>query len=147
MIWLKIVHIFTERHARILWISGLFSRNARLGFRLLQFPAEAMIQDVAFAGPGVRLTDRIGLGVLTRLIGRDVIDEVLAETGHTERRSRLLPVRVVVYYVLAPRLFFGEGYEEVMRRLVIAGAIGARRSRSSGKRTSRPWPRPPARTG
>jgi hypothetical protein len=76
-----------------------------------------MIQDVAFAGPGVRLTDRIGLGVLTRLIGRDVIDEVLAETGRTERRSRLLPARVVVYYVLALCLFFGEGYEEVMRRL------------------------------
>ena len=78
-----------------------------------------MIQDVAFAGPGVRLTDRIGLGVLTRLIGRDVIDEVLAETGRTERRSRLLPARVVVYYVLALCLFFGEGYEEVIRRLVL----------------------------
>jgi hypothetical protein len=55
-----------------------------------------MIHDVAFAGPGVRLTDRIGLGVLTRLIGRDVIDEVLAETWRTERRSRLLPARVYV---------------------------------------------------
>lgn len=76
-----------------------------------------MIQDVAFDVPGARLTDRISLGVLTRLIGRDVIDEVLAETGRTERRSRLLPARVVVYYVLALCLFFGEGYEEVMRRL------------------------------
>jgi len=35
-----------------------------------------------------------------------------------ERRSRLLPARVVVYYVLALCLFFGDGYEEVMRRLV-----------------------------
>jgi hypothetical protein len=77
-----------------------------------------MIHDDAFAVPGVRLTDRIGLGVLTRLISRDVIDEVLTRTGRVERRSRLLPARVVVYYVLALCLFFGDGYEEVMRRLV-----------------------------
>jgi hypothetical protein len=77
--------------------------------------------DGAGAVAGVRLTDRIGLGVLTRLISRDVIDEVLAQTGRAERRSRLLPARVVVYYVLALCLFFGEGYEEVMR--LLAGGL------------------------
>jgi hypothetical protein len=35
-----------------------------------------------------RLTDRIGLGVLTRLVHRDLVDEVLADTGRTERRRR-----------------------------------------------------------
>jgi hypothetical protein len=67
---------------------------------------------------GTRLTDRIGIGVLTRLIDRDLVDDVLAETGRTEQRSRLLPARVVVYYVLGLCLFFGEAYEEVMRLLV-----------------------------
>jgi hypothetical protein len=67
---------------------------------------------------GVRLTDRIGVGVLTRLVNRDLVDDVLAETGRAEKRSRLLPARVVVYYVMALCLFFGEAYEEVMRRLV-----------------------------
>jgi Insertion element 4 transposase N-terminal/Transposase DDE domain len=67
---------------------------------------------------GTRLTDRIGIGVLTRLIDRDLVDEVLAETGRVEQRSRLLPARVVVYYVLALCLFFGDAYEEVMRLLV-----------------------------
>jgi len=43
-----------------------------------------------------QLTDRIGLGVLTRLVHRDLVDEVLADTGRTERRRRLLPARVVV---------------------------------------------------
>jgi hypothetical protein len=38
-----------------------------------------------------RLTDRIGLGVLTRLVHRDLVDEVLTETGKTERRRRRLP--------------------------------------------------------
>jgi hypothetical protein len=66
---------------------------------------------------GVRLTDRIGIGVLTRLVSRDAIDEVLAETGRREKRSRLLPAHVMVYFVIAMAVF-GDGYEEVMRRLV-----------------------------
>jgi hypothetical protein len=65
-----------------------------------------------------RLTDKIGIGVLTRLVNRDLVDEVLADTGRLEKRSRLLPARVVVYYVMALTLFHGEAYEEVMRRLV-----------------------------
>jgi Insertion element 4 transposase N-terminal len=64
------------------------------------------------------LTDRIGLGVLTRLVHRDLVDEVLVDTGRTERRRRLLPARVVVYFVLAMTLFFDDAYEEVMRKLV-----------------------------
>lgn len=65
-----------------------------------------------------RLTDRIAIGVLSRVIPRDLVDEVIAESGRREKRTRLLPAHVVVYYVLALGLFFGEGYEEVMRRLV-----------------------------
>jgi hypothetical protein len=65
-----------------------------------------------------RLTDHISLGVLNSLIRRDLIDEIIAECGRREKRSRLLPAHVVVYYVLALNLFFGESYEEVMRRLV-----------------------------
>ena len=66
----------------------------------------------------VRMTDRIGVGVMTRVVSRDLVDEVVAETGRGERRHRLLPARVVVYYVMALSLFFGDAYEEVMRKLV-----------------------------
>jgi len=52
----------------------------------------------------------------------NVHDDVLAETGRIEKRSRLLPARVVVYYVLALCLFFGDAYEEVMR-LLVAGLL------------------------
>lgn len=65
-----------------------------------------------------RLTDRIGLGVLTRVVRQDLVDEVLVETGRVEKRRRLLPARVVVYFVLAMTLFFDDAYEEVMRKLV-----------------------------
>ncbi|WP_414640465.1 IS4 family transposase [Amycolatopsis sp.] len=67
---------------------------------------------------GDRLTDRIGIGVLTRVFHRDLVDEVLITTRKNERRVRLLPARVVVYYVLALTLFFGDSYEEVMRKMV-----------------------------
>lgn len=67
--------------------------------------------------PG-RLTDHLAIGVLTGLIHRDIVDDVIRECGKREKRSRLLPAHVVVYYVLALNLYFGEAYEEVMRQLV-----------------------------
>ncbi|WP_354643063.1 IS4 family transposase [Kitasatospora camelliae] len=64
-----------------------------------------------------RFSDRIALGVLTRTFPADLVDEVVAECGRVEQRHRLLPARVVVYFVLAMCLFFGQGYEEVARLL------------------------------
>src|SRR5215213_4122166 len=65
-----------------------------------------------------RLTDHLAIGVLTGLIHRDIVDDVIRECGKREKRSRLLPAHVVMYYVLASNLFVGEAYEEVMRQLV-----------------------------
>ncbi|MEC4021141.1 IS4 family transposase, partial [Streptomyces sp. H27-D2] len=42
---------------------------------------------------------------------------VVVGCGRTEERRRLLPARVVVYFVLAMCLFSGQGYEEVGRLL------------------------------
>jgi Insertion element 4 transposase N-terminal/Transposase DDE domain len=76
-------------------------------------------KETGTAVPGVAsLPDRIALGVLTRLITRELVDDVLAGTGRAEQRKRLLPARVVVYFVLALALFYGDSYEEVMRKLV-----------------------------
>lgn len=65
-----------------------------------------------------RLSDHISLGVLTRVFPPEVVDEVLVKCGRLERRHRLLPARVVVYYVLGLALFSSSSYEEVMRMLV-----------------------------
>jgi hypothetical protein len=65
-----------------------------------------------------RLTGHLAIGVLTSLIHRDIVDDVIRESGKREKRSRLLPANVVMYYVLALNLYFGEAYEEVMRQLV-----------------------------
>ena len=65
-----------------------------------------------------RLSDRIAIGVLTRVFPPAVVDAAVASADRGEVRSRLLPARVTVYYVLAMCLFSGQGYEEVMRLLV-----------------------------
>jgi hypothetical protein len=58
------------------------------------------------------------LGELTRLVPFEMVDAVLAETGRTQSRIRLLPARVVVYLVLAGCLFTELGYRQVWAKLV-----------------------------
>jgi hypothetical protein len=63
------------------------------------------------------LTDAIGIGTLTRLVPRELVDEVVASQGRAEIRRNKLPARVMVYFVMAMALFYGDSYEEVMRKL------------------------------
>jgi hypothetical protein len=77
-----------------------------------------------------RLTDHVSIGVLTRVFPPELVDGVIVEAGRREQRQRLLPARVVVYYVLALALFADCSYEEVMRQLVegLAWESGWKRS-------------------
>jgi Insertion element 4 transposase N-terminal/Transposase DDE domain len=68
-------------------------------------------------GGGPLLTDAIGIGTLTRLVPRELVDEVVASAGRKEIRKNKLPARVMVYFVMAMALFYGDAYEEVMRKL------------------------------
>ncbi|MEY9937600.1 IS4 family transposase [Streptacidiphilus sp. MAP5-3] len=73
-----------------------------------------------------RLSDRIAIGLLTRTFPPDVVDRIVESCGKSGKRNRLLPPRVVVYFVLAMCLFSGQGYEEVAR-LLTEGLAWARR--------------------
>ncbi|MFE7841848.1 IS4 family transposase [Streptomyces sp. NPDC057474] len=73
-----------------------------------------------------RLSDRIAVGLLTRTFPPELVDRVVAECGRSGQRTRLLPPRVVVYFVLAMCLFSGQGYEEVAR-LLTQGLTWAKR--------------------
>jgi hypothetical protein len=53
------------------------------------FCAVAELSGDRLAAAGGLLTDRIGIGVLTRMVPRDLVAEVLAETG---RREAVPPV-------------------------------------------------------
>jgi hypothetical protein len=60
------------------------------------------------------------LGELTQVIPFDLVDGVLADTRAGQRRPRLLPSRVGVYFVLALALFPRKGYRGVWAELTAA---------------------------
>lgn len=66
------------------------------------------------------LPDRVSIGALTRSFPVELVDRVIEETGAREERRRLLPARLVMYFVLALWLFRGPncGYGRVMDKLV-----------------------------
>jgi hypothetical protein len=65
-----------------------------------------------------RLSDRISIGVLTQTFPPDLIDQVVRDAGRKEKRNRLLPARVVVYFCLTMCLFAQDPYNEVMALMV-----------------------------
>ena len=58
------------------------------------------------------------LGELTQIVPFEMVDAVLADTGRTQQRIRILPSRVVVYLLLAAGLFAELGYLGVWDKLV-----------------------------
>jgi hypothetical protein len=66
------------------------------------------------------LPDRVTVGALTKTFPPGLVDEVVEATDTREVRRRLLPARLVVYFVLALWLFRGRncGYGRVLSRLV-----------------------------
>src|SRR5215467_8798079 len=65
------------------------------------------------------LPDRISVGVLTRAFPPEAVDAAVDAAGAREQRRRLLPARLMVYFVLALWLFRGRncGYGQVMAKL------------------------------
>ena len=68
------------------------------------------------------LPDRVSVGALTKAFPPEVVDRVVAAADAREERRRLLPARLVMYFVLALWLFRGRncGYGQVMVKLVDA---------------------------
>ena len=66
------------------------------------------------------MPDRVSVGALTRTFPPELVDRVVGTTDTREVRRRLLPARLVVYFVLALWLFRGRncGYGRVMGKLV-----------------------------
>ncbi len=66
------------------------------------------------------LPDRVSVGALTKAFPPELVDRIVETTDTREVRRRLLPARLVVYFVLALWLFRGRncGYGQVMGKLV-----------------------------
>jgi Insertion element 4 transposase N-terminal/Transposase DDE domain len=58
------------------------------------------------------------LGELTQVLDVELVDAVVAETGTLQHRVRLLPTRVVIFFVLALALFETSAYRQVWGKLV-----------------------------
>ena len=63
------------------------------------------------------LEDRISVGVLARAFPRGLVDEVIDSAGARERRRRVLPAWLTLYFTLALALFTDRGAARVMRKL------------------------------
>jgi hypothetical protein len=64
-----------------------------------------------------RLEDRISVGALARAFPREAVERAVEEAGARERRSRVLPAWLTVYFVLGLALFMDMGAGRVMRKL------------------------------
>ena len=66
------------------------------------------------------LPDRVSVGALTKAFPPELVDRIVETTDTREVRRRLLPARLVVYFVLALWLFRGRncGYGQVLGKLV-----------------------------
>ena len=77
-----------------------------------------MARTMAGLPAGTRVTDCIGLGVVTKTFPLPLVQAILAETKRTSQRERELPAHVVVYYVIALALYMQVSYREVLRCLL-----------------------------
>jgi len=76
------------------------------------------------------------LGELTQVIDSQLVDAILDETGSREQRVRLLPSRVVMYFVLALAIFERASYQAVWDKLG-AGLCGIAVTRPCASSLSR----------
>ncbi|MEO6697271.1 MAG: IS4 family transposase, partial [Gammaproteobacteria bacterium] len=64
---------------------------------------------------GVRVSDYLSVGLLSRLVPPALVDEALTAHDRHSKRQRDLPAHTVVYYVMALSLYRGVNTEEVLR--------------------------------
>lgn len=63
------------------------------------------------------LTERIAMGLILRTFPPELVDLAVSSCGRAERRSRLLPARTTVYFILVMCLFPHQGYARVAELL------------------------------
>lgn len=72
-----------------------------------------MARTKAGLGPGARLADYLGAGLMARVVPPEVVHEVLDAHGRNSRRIRAFPAVAGVYYVMALSLYPEAAYEAV----------------------------------
>ena len=70
--------------------------------------------------PWVGLSDQARLGVLTRWVTPELVDEALAECRRRDKKPGALPAGFMVYFTLALALFHQDSYDDVAENMVSA---------------------------
>ena len=78
-----------------------------------------------------RLSDAVSVGLLEREFPPEVVDEVVAECGRTEKRARALPAQTMVYFAIGMALNSSGSYEDVLA-LITDGLAWVDRDGRSG---------------
>ncbi|MCY0932562.1 IS4 family transposase [Streptomyces sp. H27-H1] len=89
--------------------------------------------------PWVGLSDHVRLGVVTRWVTPELVDEVLEKCGVRDKKPGALPAGFMVYFTLALALFQQDSYDDVAEQLVggIEELSGSVPSKSSFTRARR----------
>ena len=82
-----------------------------------------------------RLSDLVSIGVLMRVFGPGVVDEVIAGCGRTEQRSRSLPARSMAYFAMGMALHSEGSYEDVLALITDGVAWAGRTEATAGLAT------------
>jgi hypothetical protein len=64
-----------------------------------------------------RLSDVVSVGLLTRVFPPSLVDDVIAECGRTEQRSRTLTARVTAYFSIGMALNSEGSYADIFEQL------------------------------
>lgn len=78
------------------------------------------------------MSDKVSVGLLTRVFRPEVVDSVIAACGRTERRRRSLPARSMAYFAMGMALHSDGSYEDVLA-LISDGLAWAERDETSGR--------------
>ena len=79
-----------------------------------------------------RLPDLVSVGLLMKVFPPQVVDEVVAACGRTEKRRRSLPARSMAYFAMGMALCSDGSYEDVLA-FISDGLAWADREQSSGR--------------
>lgn len=73
-----------------------------------------MAGKVAKLDSGVRISDYLSVGLLSRLVPPSLVDEALTLHTRYSKRQRGLPAHAVAYYVMVLSLYCGVNIQEVL---------------------------------
>ena len=98
---------------------------------------------VSESAVGEQEPDKGSVGLLAQVFPREVVGAAMGRAGVKELRDRVLPARLMVYFVIGMWLWSGIGYIRVLKKVT----AGLRWTAADGDRCPLPYDGPSPRRG